>query len=109
MKKIVITMVLIILAVPLVVFADGRTDYKANCAGCHGADAMASPKKAKALQVNFMTLSLTASRKEKPEMIAIIEKGKGKMPDFEKELTKDRIAAIVDYIFAISTKNSTMK
>ncbi len=35
------------------------------------------------------------------EMIAIIEKGKDKMPAFEKELTKEQIAAIIDYILRL--------
>ena len=45
------------------------------------------------------------------EMIAIIEKGKDKMPGFEKELTKERIADLADYILFMKEKttNSTFQ
>lgn len=102
MNKMVIAIVLAVLAAPMVVFADGRSDYKAKCAGCHGANGMVNPKKAKALQVDFKKLTLTSSKMNKTDMTATIEKGKDKMPGFEKELTKDQIEAIVDYIMAFS-------
>ena len=39
-----------------------------------------------------------ASKMSKEDMITIIEKGRDKMPGFEKELTKEQIAGIVDYL-----------
>jgi mono/diheme cytochrome c family protein len=102
MKKIVIAIVLTVLAAPVIALADGRSDYKAKCAGCHGANGMVNPKKAKALQADFKKLTLTSSKMNKTDMIAIVEKGKDKMPGFEKELTKEQMAAIVDYITGLS-------
>jgi mono/diheme cytochrome c family protein len=55
-------------------------------------------KTARRLGVDPRKLSLMASKMSKDEMIAIIEKGNNKMPGFEKELTKERIAGIVDYL-----------
>jgi mono/diheme cytochrome c family protein len=49
-------------------------------------------------------LALTASQMKREEMIAIIEKGKDKMPAFEKELTREQIIAIVDYILSLPKK-----
>jgi mono/diheme cytochrome c family protein len=34
-------------------------------------------------------------------MIAIIEKGRNKMPGFEKELTREQITGIADYLIAL--------
>ena len=102
MKKIVTVMSLMILAVPIIVLANPQSDYKAKCAICHGANGMVNTRKAKAMHVDIKKLALTASKKNKTEMIAIIEKGRDKMPAFENELTRDQITAIVDYIVALS-------
>ena len=43
-------------------------------------------------------LSLKASKKNKAEMIEIIENGKGDMPSFKNDLNKDQILAIIYYV-----------
>jgi mono/diheme cytochrome c family protein len=101
MKRTVIPIVLFAMAAPALSLADGRSDYKAECAGCHGMD-MVSTRKAQAMKVDVKKLVLTMSKKNKSEMVAIIEKGTDKMPAFEKELSKEQISDIVDYIFALS-------
>ena len=57
------------------------------------------PKTAKVLKVDPGKLALRASKMNREEMIAIIEKGRDKMPGFEKELTKEQITDIVDYAY----------
>ncbi len=37
MKKLLILLVVIVFAAPTAALADGRIDYKAKCATCHGA------------------------------------------------------------------------
>jgi mono/diheme cytochrome c family protein len=78
--------------------ANGRIDYRAKCANCHGSNALMTVKTARRLGVDPRKLSLMASKMSKDEMIAITEKGKEKMPGFESVLTKEQIAGIVDYL-----------
>jgi mono/diheme cytochrome c family protein len=46
-------------------------------------------------------LAFKASELNRDEMIAIIERGRNKMPSFEKELTPEQITDIVDYLIAL--------
>ncbi len=104
MKKILIALVLLVFALPSIVFADATIDYKTKCAACHGAQAKLLPKTARLLKVDPKKLALTASTMSKEEMITIIEKGRNKMPAFEKELTKEQIADIADLLIGLRSK-----
>lgn len=104
MNKLFITLILVLFATPTVCLADGMSDYKGKCAACHGAKGNLLPKTARLLKVDPRKLALNASQMNREEMIAITEKGKNKMPAFEKELTKEQIADIIDYIFAFRKK-----
>jgi mono/diheme cytochrome c family protein len=98
MKKLTTLVILFVLGAASMVLADGKTDYNAKCAGCHGANANVQTEKAKALKMDVQKLALRTSKMSGAEMVAIIEEGKGKMPGFSKELTKEQAAAIADYI-----------
>jgi mono/diheme cytochrome c family protein len=100
MTKISITLVMVLFALPALAFADGKTDFDANCARCHGGDARTITKRSNILKIDPTKLALRASEMNEAEMIAIIEKGKNLMPGFENELTKDQIRAVVEYIRA---------
>jgi mono/diheme cytochrome c family protein len=104
MKKMLTLCVLIAFATPAMSLADGGLDYKSKCAACHGANANLLPKTARILKVDPKKLALKASMMSRDEMIAITEKGKDKMPGFAKELTKDQITAIVDYVKSLNKK-----
>ncbi len=104
MKKLLISLVLIVFAMPTLALADGKADYNAKCTACHGGDAKTNTRRAKMLNIDPTKLYLSASKMNKDEMIAIIGKGKGKMPSFEDKLTKDQIIAIVDYVKGLSKK-----
>jgi mono/diheme cytochrome c family protein len=105
MKKILFTaFVLVLFSVPTVVLADGASDFKTKCAACHGAGGNLLPKTARLLKADPKKLALKASQMNRDEMIAITEKGRDKMPAFEKELTQEQIADIADYIIAIKNK-----
>ncbi len=104
MKKLLISLVLIVFAMPMIALADGKADYTAKCTSCHGGDAKTNTRRANMLKIDPTKLYLPASQMSKPEMIATIEKGKDKMPSFEKVLTKDQIIAIVDYVKSLSKK-----
>jgi mono/diheme cytochrome c family protein len=80
------------------------SDFKAKCAGCHGASGNLLPKTARLLKVDPKKLALKASQMNREEMIAIVGKGKDKMPAFEKELTKDQIISVIDYVVSLRKK-----
>ncbi len=102
MKTTVIGLVLLFCTAPASALADGRTDYNARCAGCHGAQAHVQTEKAKALKMDVRKLSLRASRLDRAGMIAMVEKGRGMMPAFGNDLTQEQIAAVVDYVRSLS-------
>jgi quinohemoprotein ethanol dehydrogenase len=104
MKTATIMLVLLLGAAPAVALADGRSDYNARCAGCHGANANVQTEKAKALKMDIRKLSLRASQMDRDGMIATVEKGRGLMPAFENDLSKEQIASVVDYVRALSKK-----
>ena len=106
MKKIWIPQILVTFFMPVIAFADGRADYRANCASCHSAYPNGYPdfEKAKAMKVSQKKLALSASEMSRDEMIAITEKGKGAMPGYKDKLAKDQITGIVDYIISAVKK-----
>lgn len=103
MKTLFISLVLFALAAPTVGLADAKIDFNGKCAKCHRAT-KSLPKTAKLLEVDPGKLALRNSQMNRDEMIAITEKGRDKMPAFEKELTKEQIADIVDYIIFLKNR-----
>ncbi len=117
MKKLLVLLVIAVLAAPAAALADAnavtttttksdnsaKIDFNAKCAKCHRAT-KALPNTAKSLGVDPGKLVLRTSKMNREEMIAIIEKGKDKMPGFEKELTKEQITDVVDYIIFLKKK-----
>lgn len=104
MKKIIIPLILLCLCVPTLVLADGMQDFKTHCFSCHGGNAKTNVRRANMLKIDPTKLYLPASKMNREEMIAIIEKGKDKMPAFEGKLTKSQISDLVDYIRSESKK-----
>ncbi len=98
MKKVFVCFILVLFVTPVMAFADGKADFNARCAKCHGGDAKAITKRANILKIDPKKLALQASEMNDAEMMTVIEKGRNQMPAFEKELTKEQIKAIVDYI-----------
>lgn len=95
---------MVALAAPAIVLADGRTDFNGNCAACHGANANLLPRTARIVKASPQKLALKASKMDKDEMMAITEKGRDKMPGFEKQLTREQITAIVDFIMSVKIR-----
>lgn len=100
MKKFFVSLVVIFFSMPIVALADGRADFNANCAMCHGGDARTNAKRAAMLKIDAKKLYLSASTMNKADMIAITKTGKGKMPAFADKLSEEQIAGIVDFIKA---------
>ena len=109
MKRIPMLLIVAACAVPAVARADGRADYNAHCASCHGPHGVVRTEKARALKQDIKKLSLRASKMNKAEMIARIETGHGIMPGFKKEMSRERISAIVDYVLALRNNKPRQK
>ena len=104
MKKMLVSFVIVVFAAPSIALADGKSDYHAKCAACHGANANLLPKMARLLKADPKKLALKTSTLSRDEMITTIEKGRDKMPGFEKELTREQIEAVVDYVLGLGNK-----
>ncbi|MCE5263971.1 MAG: cytochrome c [Deltaproteobacteria bacterium] len=103
MKKLWVFLVVAVMAAPAAAWANPRIDFNAHCAKCHRAN-KSLPKTAKALGVAPAKLALRTSTMNREEMIAVVEKGREKMPGFEKELTKEQVTEIVDYIIQLKNR-----
>lgn len=103
MKKLLVLLVVIAFAAPAAALANPKVDFNAKCARCHRANKNLL-KQAKLVGVDPAKLALRGSKMTREEMIAITEKGKDKMPAFEKELTKEQIADVVDYILQVKKR-----
>jgi mono/diheme cytochrome c family protein len=103
MKNLLIAIVLFMLAAPAYVMADPKVDFNAKCSACHRANRNLI-KVARTLKVDPMRLSLGASVMSREAMIDITEKGKNKMPGFGKEMTRQQIEEVIDYIIALKNR-----
>ena len=104
MKKHLVIFVLVLFGTPALAIPGGKADYNAKCAGCHGANGNIQTEKAKALKMDVRKLSLKANKKNKAEMSEIVQSGKGDMPSFKNDFSKDQIAAIILYVMALRIK-----
>jgi mono/diheme cytochrome c family protein len=97
LKLAAICCVIAILAVPAFAQDSGADTYKARCAMCHGEDGTANTTAGKL----FKAASFSEPAIVKiPDMdrVAIVKKGKDKMPAFGDKLTDDQIKAVLAYI-----------
>jgi len=94
MKKLMSAVLMLGLAVP-VMAADlsANADYKAKCAGCHGANGEGKA----ALKTAPMK---DAAAKSADELTKAITDGKGKMPAYKGKLTEAQIKTLVEDIKA---------
>jgi len=75
---------------------DAKEIYLDKCSVCHGADGTGKTAKGRKLKVK--DVRETAAKMSAPDMIKIVENGKGSgMDGYGKELSKDQIKAVVDY------------
>ena len=97
LKVATIYCVMAVLAVPAAAQDSGAETYKARCAMCHGEDGTANTPAGKA----FKAASFNEPAIVKiPDLdrIAIVKKGKDKMPAFGDKLTDDQIKSVLAYI-----------
>ena len=75
---------------------NAETIYKGKCAGCHGADGTGSAIGKRLGARDFH--SADVQKQSDAELSSVIEKGKNKMPGYEKSLKPDQIKELVAYI-----------
>jgi cytochrome c6 len=77
--------------------ADAATTYKSKCASCHGADGSGQTAVGKKMKLKALG-SAEVQAMTDDQLLAIISKGKAKMPGYEKSLgaatCKDLVAHI---------------
>lgn len=72
--------------------------FVSNCAKCHGKDGRAKTFKAKFNHARNLTEATWQDAISDEHMYESILKGKGKMPAFEKRLSRPEIAGLVTYV-----------
>ena len=75
----------------------GADTFKARCAPCHGATGKGDTKMGQHLKLRDLS-SVDVQKQTEDELEAIIAKGKGKMPAYERKLTKEQIEDLVKFI-----------
>jgi cytochrome c6 len=83
--------------------ADAAATYKAKCASCHGADGSGSTAAGKALKARDLR-SAEVQGQSDAQLFAVISKGKGKMPGYEKTLGADTCKALVAHVRKLAGK-----
>jgi cytochrome c6 len=77
--------------------ADAAATYKAKCASCHGADGSGQTAVGKKMNLKDLR-SAEVQGMTDDQLLAIISKGKGKMPGYEKSLGAATCKDLVAYI-----------
>ena len=75
----------------------GAATYKEHCASCHGANGAADTMLGRNLKLRSLA-SAEVQRQSDDELTAITSRGKGKMPAYDRKLSKDQIGDVVKYI-----------
>lgn len=76
---------------------DGATVFKAKCAPCHGADGSGNTTMGKKLIVRDLRSAQVQGQSD-AQLTAVISKGKGKMPPYEKSLNQQQVQELVAFI-----------
>ena len=76
---------------------EGGATFKAKCAMCHGQDATGNTAMGKNLKIRDLT-SADVQKQSDADILAVITKGKNKMPEYGSKLSKEQIADLEKYI-----------
>jgi cytochrome c6 len=83
--------------------ADAEKNYKAKCAGCHGADGSGNTSVAKTLGVRDFQ-SPEVQKESEADFADIIAKGKNKMPKYADKLKDAEIKDLAAYARSLGKK-----
>jgi len=77
--------------------ASAAATYKSKCGSCHGANGSGQTTAGKAMKLRDLRSAEVRGQSDE-QLLAIIAKGKGKMPGYEKSLGAATCKALVAYI-----------
>ena len=95
MTKTLTFSLLLAVALPMAVFADGAATFKTKCAPCHGTDGSGQTPVGKNLKVRDLR-SAEVQKLSDAEMTKVLADGKGKMP--ASKLAPEDIKAVIGFI-----------
>lgn len=96
-------LLIVVVAVAPLAFADGAATFKAKCATCHGADGKGQSPMGK--KMNLRDLGSPEVQKQTDQQLYDwTAAGKGKMPAYKDKLTNDEIKALVVHMRAFAKK-----
>ncbi|MGD0098223.1 MAG: cytochrome c [Terracidiphilus sp.] len=75
----------------------GADTYKAKCQMCHGADGLGATPAGRVAKIVPFKDPLIVNAPD-ADLIAVVKKGKNKMPPFAGKLSDDQIESVVAYI-----------
>ena len=75
----------------------GADTFKARCAPCHGKTGKGDTKMGQHFKLRDLS-SADVQKQTEDELVAIIAKGKGKMPPYGAKLTREQIEDLVKFI-----------
>lgn len=75
----------------------GADIYKAKCSPCHAASGAGDTMLGKNMKLRALG-SPDVQRQSDQELANIISRGKNRMPAYDRKLSRDQIAAVVQYI-----------
>lgn len=106
MKKTATALAVLLLAAPLTVRAEGRSEvYQAHCAVCHGDDGRGQTEEGKKKGARDLTKKKWQDAVSDEQIGKTITKGRDKMPSFAKKLTEDEIKGLVKEVRTLVAKS----
>lgn len=81
----------------------GKTTYDAKCAMCHSMDGSGNSPMGKSMKVPDLR-SKEVQSKSDAQLASIIENGKGMMPKYGSQLSKQQVSDLVAYIRELGKK-----
>jgi mono/diheme cytochrome c family protein len=102
-QAVLVSLALLFPAYSVAAQPDGSKVFKANCTLCHSEDGSGSSPTGKALKAKDLR-SDEVQKQTDAELIAVISKGRGKMPAFGTKFSPDVIASLVAYIRQLPKK-----
>jgi cytochrome c oxidase cbb3-type subunit 3 len=88
---------MVFLAQPSSAAGDAAATFNSKCAACHGKDGSGNTATGKSLGLRDLR-SADVQGQSDAQLAAIIGKGKGKMPGYEKTLGADAVNGLVAYV-----------